>query len=50
MANEQGYQESLLQSIQARQTAEEAKRLSKKSKNKEEKRRDENNKDGEQTD
>ena len=50
LANEQGYQKSLLQSIQARQTAEEAKRLSKKSKNNEEKRRDENNKDGEQTD
>ena len=49
-ADKHGYQESLLQSIQARQTAEEAKRLSKKSKNKEEKRRDENNKDGEQTD
>ena len=49
-ADKHGYQESLLQSIQARQTAEEAKRLSKKSENKEEKRRDENNKDGEQTD
>ena len=49
-ADKHGYQKSLLQSIQARQTAEEAKRLSKKSKNKEEKRRDENNKDGEQTD
>ena len=49
-ANKHGYQESLLQSIQARQTAEEAKRLSKKSKNEEEKGRGENDKDSEQTD
>jgi len=49
-ADKHGYQKSLLQSIQARQTAEEAKRLSKKSKNEEEKGRGENDKDSEQTD
>ncbi len=49
LANEQGYQKSLLQSIQARQTAEEAKKLSKKSKHREEKRRNEESENDKQT-